>query len=81
LGASAGFDLYANGKLKVFTLIVACENITNTAYQSHLSRLKYLEANLATGRNGIWNMGRNISVKIIFPLEFSVGKYGFKEIP
>ncbi len=83
LGASAGFDLYANGKTrlrqgtsagntKIFSLIVACENITNTAYQSHLSRLKYLDVNPASGRQGIWNMGRNISVKIVFPLEFSV---------
>jgi iron complex outermembrane receptor protein len=74
LGASAGFDLYSGGKTKVFSLIVVAENITNTAYQSHLSRLKYLDVNPATGRQGIWNMGRNISVKIIFPLEFKVGK-------
>ena len=72
LGASAGFDFYASGKTKVFSFIVAAENLTNTAYQSHLSRLKYLDVNPANGRRGIWNMGRNISVKIIFPLEFNV---------
>ena len=74
LGASAGFDLYANGRKKVLSLIVAAENLTNTAYQSHLSRLKYLDINPANGKAGIWNMGRNISVKIFFPLEFNVGK-------
>ena len=74
LGASAGFDLYASGKQKVFTFVVAAENLTNTAYQSHLSRFKYLDINYANGKRGIWNQGRNMSVKIIFPLEFSVKK-------
>src|ERR1043165_7608995 len=74
LGASTGFDFYANGKTKIFSLILSGENLTNTAYQSHLSRLKYLDINAANGKRGIWNMGRNFSVKIIFPLEFSVRK-------
>ncbi|MES2622603.1 MAG: TonB-dependent receptor [Bacteroidota bacterium] len=76
LGVSAGFDFFAQGKTKVFTLIVAAENLTNTAYQSHMSRLKYADVNPANGKRGIWNMGRNISVKIIFPLEFDVKKRG-----
>jgi len=45
-------------------------NLTNTAYQSHLSRLKYFEqypGNLS-GKSGIYEMGRNISLKVIFPL-------------
>jgi iron complex outermembrane receptor protein len=82
LGISAGFDLFAHrsstslrsgtSATKIATVIIAAENLTNTAYQSHLSRLKYLDVNPATGKKGIWNMGRNISVKIIFPLEFEV---------
>ena len=72
LGATAGFTYYARGESPVFTLLVSAENITNTAYQSHLSRLKYLDINPATGRQGIWNMGRNFSIKIIFPLQFTV---------
>ncbi len=74
LGVSAGFDLYAASKQRVFTFVFAAENLANTAYQSHLSRLKYLDMNDANGKRGIWNAGRNISVKIIFPLEFSVKK-------
>ena len=72
LGASAGFDLYSTSKKKIFTFVLAAENLTNTAYQSHLSRFKYLDMNYANGKQGIWNAGRNISVKIIFPLTFTV---------
>ncbi len=44
-------------------------NIFDKAYQSHLNRLKYFEYYQAspTGRMGIYNMGRNISFKIIIP--------------
>lgn len=72
LGANAGFDVYARGNRKVFTFVLAAENITNTAYQSHQSRLKYLDVNPANGKRGIWNQGRNISVKVLVPLTFSV---------
>lgn len=47
-------------------------NITDVAYQNHLSRLKYTAENLVTGRTGVFNMGRNFSVKIDIPLEFKV---------
>ncbi len=42
-------------------------NIFNTAYQDHLSRLQYFEYYKASpnGRLGIYNMGRNMCVKII----------------
>jgi len=43
-------------------------NLTDEAYQSHLSRLKYTPVNYATGRTGIYNMGRNLSFKLIFPI-------------
>ena len=42
------------------------------AYQNHLSRLKYTDINYVTGRMGVYNMGRNLSVKINVPLEFKV---------
>ncbi len=46
-------------------------NIFDVAYQSGLSRLKYFEPypNNFTGRNGIYNTGRNISLKLIVPFE------------
>ena len=46
-----------------------CSEITNRAYQNHLSRLKYLDVNQVTGRRGVYNMGRNFSIKIVVPIE------------
>ncbi len=53
---------------KLLTLIFNIDNITNTAYQSHLSRLKYAPTNANTGRTGVFNMGRNANIKIIWNL-------------
>src|SRR5205085_11445622 len=47
-------------------LQLGVNNLFDVVYQSHLSRLKYFEYyNQSGGRSGIYNMGRNISVKII----------------
>ncbi len=54
----------------LFKLYFTVENLTNVAYQNHLSRLKYLPVNHKTGRVGIFNMGRNFSFKVIVPLKF-----------
>ncbi len=67
--ASAGTDLRLHGH-KAATLLLACNNIFDRAYQNHLSRLKYLSVNPLNGRRGIFNMGRNITVKLLIPLEF-----------
>jgi iron complex outermembrane receptor protein len=42
------------------------DNVFNTTYQSHLNRLKYFEYYAAApkGRPGIYNQGRNLSLKI-----------------
>jgi iron complex outermembrane receptor protein len=45
-------------------------NLFNFTYQDHLSRLKYLPENEATGRKGVFNMGRNFSFNLTFPLVF-----------
>jgi iron complex outermembrane receptor protein len=49
-------------------------NITDIAYQNHLSRLKYTAENVVTGRTGVFNMGRNFSIKLNIPLSFSIDK-------
>jgi iron complex outermembrane receptor protein len=46
-------------------------NLGDVAYQSHLSRLKYTDVNLATGRTGVFAMGRNFSVKVNIPLSWT----------
>jgi iron complex outermembrane receptor protein len=55
------------GDIERCSLYLSINNLTDVAYQSHLSRLKYLEENYATGRTGVYNMGRNISFKLIIP--------------
>ena len=68
LNLSAGSDLMI-GKKKVAELYLTAENLFNRAYQSHLSRLKYTEINQATGRMGVYNMGRNVVMKVVVPIE------------
>lgn len=62
-----------NRKGKVFMQVnILGNNITDVAYQSHLSRLKYFEQypGNPSGKSGIYDMGRNISFKLTFPLDF-----------
>lgn len=68
LNASVGTDLKCNGK-RVASIYITGSNLTNKAYQSHLSRLKYTDVNAATGRTGVYNMGRNIGFKVIVPID------------
>ena len=67
LSLSAGTDLQINGK-KVAELFITADNLLNRAYQNHLSRLKYADDNIVTGRRGVYNMGRNITFKIVVPI-------------
>lgn len=56
-------------KSSSFQFQVQVNNILNQAYQSNQSRLKYFEYYTASpnGHLGIYNMGRNISAKMIVP--------------
>lgn len=77
--ATPGYTLFdmgagtnvTNGKQTLFSIYISAENLTNVAYQSHLSRLKYTGLNYATGRTGIFNMGRNVSFKMVIPIDFA----------
>lgn len=73
LNAGLGGDFISKGKT-LFSLYFGANNLTDVAYQSHLSRLKYTAINNATGRMGVYNMGRNFSVKLQVPLSFSTQK-------
>ena len=68
ISLSAGTDLNIHKK-KVAELYITADNLLNGAYQNHLSRLKYCDVNNATGRQGVFNMGRNIVFKAIIPIE------------
>ena len=73
MNLSAGTDLMIRKK-KVAELYVTADNLFNRAYQSHLSRLKYTDVNVATGRMGVYNMGRNVVMKVVVPLVFETRK-------
>lgn len=51
----------------LFSIYLNAVNLTGAAYQNHLSRLKYTAVNSVTGRQGVFNMGRNFSIRINIP--------------
>ena len=69
LNASMGTDIMYNGN-RVACISITGNNLTDKAYQNHLSRLKYADFNPVTGRQGVFNMGRNVIFKITFPIEW-----------
>lgn len=64
---SAGTDMIM-GQKKILEVYLTVQNLFDRAYQNHLSRLKYTDVNVMTGRQGIFSMGRNISLKIVVPM-------------
>lgn len=69
LNASFGTDFVQKGRTWA-TLVVTANNITDRAYQNHLSRLKYAALNQVTNREGVFNMGRNFGIKLLIPINF-----------
>ena len=67
IGGSVAF-----GPKTAFSFALTANNITDVAYQSHLSRLKYTALNAATGRTGVFNMGRSINLKINIPFHYNL---------
>lgn len=67
LGLSASTDI-ATDKRTIAEIRVIADNLFDVAYQSHLSRLKYADINVVTGEQGVYNMGRNVTLKVIVPI-------------
>ena len=67
LNLSAGTDIQVKGK-KIAEFYITADNLLNKAYQNHLSRLKYADENVVTGRRGVYNMGRSITFKLVVPI-------------
>ena len=68
MGLGSGFT---NKKGKtVATLSVMVNNVFDIAYRDHMSRLKYFlySANDTNPNHGLYNMGRNIGIKLEIPL-------------
>ena len=70
--AGAGGDILSKGKT-VCRIYLICNNLFNTAYIDYMSRFKYYPVNYTSGRVGVFNMGRNISFKVVIPLDFTPG--------
>lgn len=60
-----GANIKAFNRKDFMSLYISGENLADVAYQSHLSRLKYAPENYASKRVGVFNMGRNVSVKLV----------------
>ncbi len=54
-------------KRTLCSVYLYCNNLMDVAYQSNMTRLKYADPNNVTGRIGVFNMGRNISLKLVIP--------------
>ncbi len=68
------FNLGAGGEVSIKNKTIALVNVSinnlfDTGYQNHLSRLKYAPENYVTGRTGVFGMGRNFSIKLIVPFK------------
>jgi iron complex outermembrane receptor protein len=73
LSAGIGGNLVNAAGNKVVELFIEGTNLANVNYQSNMSRLKYFDnTDTAPGlQRGIYNMGRNISFKVIVPFDLS----------
>ena len=69
--AGISMDIISKKNKAIASIYLNAGNITDVAYQNHLSRLKYTPENLVTGRRGVYNMGRNYSIKLNIPLSFN----------
>ena len=68
--AGVGVDLMTGKGKLLASIYLTALNIGDVAYQNHLSRLKYAAENVVTGRVGVFDMGRNYSLKVNIPISF-----------
>ncbi|MBL4678885.1 MAG: TonB-dependent receptor [Mucilaginibacter sp.] len=68
--AGVGSTIKRKSGKPICELFIQADNLFDVAYQSNLNRLKYFEYynSLPNGRSGIYNMGRNVSFKVVFTL-------------
>ncbi len=73
LSAGLGGNIVNARGETVFQLFVEGTNLTNASYQSNMSRLKYFDnPDVPAGvQPGIFNMGRNVSFKVVVPFNIS----------
>lgn len=69
INAGLGATVNRKSGKPMFELFLQADNLFDVAYQSNLNRLKYFEYYNASpnGRLGIYNIGRNLSFKVVLP--------------
>ncbi|QNP53109.1 TonB-dependent receptor [Hymenobacter qilianensis] len=70
VNAGIGADVVNSQAKTLFSIYLTGTNLFDVGYQSHLSRLKYAAFNPTNGRSGVFNMGQNVSLKLLVPLVF-----------
>lgn len=73
LSAGIGGNIVNSKGQKIFELFIEGTNLANVNYQSNMSRLKYFDnPTVPAGvQPGIFNMGRNISFKVVVPFQLA----------
>jgi iron complex outermembrane receptor protein len=73
LSAGIGGNIVNGNGNTVLKLFIEGTNLANTNYQSNMSRLKYFDNPVVPAgvQPGIFNMGRNISFKVVVPFDLS----------
>ncbi len=72
LNAGLGWQFVNGNGNTLVSIALSANNLTNLAYQNHLSRLKYGPQNNSNGRRGVFNMGRNFCLKLNIPFNTTV---------
>jgi iron complex outermembrane receptor protein len=73
LNVGAGGDFVSHGGRVFAKLFVTVNNLLNTTYMDYMNRFKYVGLNPLTNRVGVFNMGRNVSIKLLIPLDIRKG--------
>lgn len=73
LSAGLGGEIVNSAGNTVLKVFIEGTNLANTNYQSNMSRLKYFDNQTVPAgiQPGIFNMGRNISFKVVVPFDLS----------
>jgi len=73
LSAGIGGNLVNGAGKKIMEVFIEGTNLANVNYQSNMSRLKYFDnPTVPPGvQPGIFNMGRNLSFKVVVPFDLS----------
>lgn len=71
MDAGIGGDVVDKRGRTILSFTLLGSNLADVGYQSNMSRLKYFEdyPDNGTGRSGIYNMGRNVSIKLVVPFD------------